>query len=141
MNTEFIILIVGFGTCIVISVFAAIFVGISLKRFIRNNSGLNNIVYNTEQMKETLAKKCDDNAIETKGILEHPSTLEFEECVEIDKTSVKKRSHSYCATVFDTAIAETDEFNNIVKALESKDKKPSLTILDLPTNVKDSSCK
>ena len=55
-----------------------------------------------------------------------------------EKKSVKKRSYSYCATKFNLDIAETDEFNNIVKALESKDEKPSLIILDSTTNIKDS---
>lgn len=56
----------------------------------------------------------------------------------IDSNTVKKHSYSYCATKFNLDIAETDEFNNIVKILESKDEKPSLIILDMPTNVKDS---
>ena len=56
----------------------------------------------------------------------------------MDENTVEKRSYSYCATKFNLDIAETDEFNNIVKALESKDEKPSLIILDSPTNVKDS---
>lgn len=56
----------------------------------------------------------------------------------MDENTVEKRSYSYCATKFNLDIAETDEFNNIVKALESKDEKPSLIILDCPTNVKDS---
>lgn len=46
--------------------------------------------------------------------------------------------YSYCATIFNLDIAETDEFNNIVKALESKDEKPSLIVLDTLTNVKES---
>lgn len=55
----------------------------------------------------------------------------------MDSNKVKKRSHSYCATTFNLDIVETDEFNDIVKALESKDEKPSLIILDSPIYVKE----
>lgn len=55
----------------------------------------------------------------------------------IDPNKVKNRSYSFCATKFNLDIVEADEFNNIVNALESKDEKPSLIVLDLPTNVKN----
>lgn len=76
MNNEFIALIAGFVTSVVVSVFASIIINLLLKHTARNNSGLNNNVYNTEQMKELLDKYCATDAIKTKGILEHPSTLE-----------------------------------------------------------------
>lgn len=64
--------------------------------------------------------------------------IETTDVTKESPTTVKKRSYSYCATKFNLDIVDTDEFNNIIKSLESKDKKPSLTVLDLPTNVKDS---
>lgn len=73
MSNENIVTIVGFVTCIVVSVLSIVLL---VKHTARNNSGLNNNVYNTEQMKELLDKYFATDAIETKGILEHPSTLE-----------------------------------------------------------------
>ena len=54
----------------------------------------------------------------------------------MNPNTIEKRDYSYCATVFNLDIAETDEFNNIIKALESKDEKPSLIVLGLPIHVK-----
>lgn len=75
MNNEFIVLIACFVTSIVVSVFAIAIV-LLLKRRTIHNSGLNNMVYDTEQMKEMFNKTCTSDAIKMKGILEHPSTLE-----------------------------------------------------------------
>lgn len=119
-------LIAGFITSIVVSVFASIIMNLLLKqkRSIRN-SGKPVVVYGQKAI-EQIAKYCVGGTINTKDLLEHPST------------KVKKRDYGYCATTFNIDIAETDEFNNIVKALESKDEKPSLIVLDTLTDVKDS---
>ena len=78
MNNEFIVSIAGFVTSIVVVLVFATIVSL-LKRRTIHNSGLNNTVYNTEQMKETFTKTCTSDAIKMKGILEHPSTLENRE--------------------------------------------------------------
>lgn len=75
MNNEFIVLIAGFVTSIVVALVFATIV-LLLKRRTIHNSGLNNMVYDTEQMKEMFTKTCTSDAIKMKGILEHPSTLE-----------------------------------------------------------------
>ena len=75
MNNEFIALIIGFGTSIVILVFATIAIVLLLKRT-THKSGLNDIVYDAEQMKESFNKYCTADAIKTKGTIEHPSTFE-----------------------------------------------------------------
>ena len=80
MNNE-IIALIGFVTSIVVSAFTIVIIILLIKRTERN-SGLNNIVYNTEQMKELLTKYYGldtiKNTIRTKGILEHPSSVQPE---------------------------------------------------------------
>lgn len=77
MNNETITLIVGFVIILInVAILAFITMYLLPKRRTKQTSGLNNNVYDTDQMKETLAKKCTSDAIKTKGILEHPFTLE-----------------------------------------------------------------
>lgn len=77
MNKENIMLIVGFVIILInVAVSAIITMYILPKHHTTYNNGLNNIVYDTKQMKETFTKNCTSDAIKTKGIIEHPSTLE-----------------------------------------------------------------
>lgn len=74
MNNEFITLIAGFITSIVVSVFASIIMNLLLKqkRTIRN-SGKPVVVYGQKAI-EQIAKYCVGGTINTKDLLEHPST-------------------------------------------------------------------
>lgn len=81
-----------------------------MKRSVRNNDGFNDIVYNAEQIKEMFAKN--------------------KKCT--DNEFIKVKDFLEHPSIL--------EFDDVVKAFETKDEKPSLTILDLPTSVKDSSC-
>ena len=72
MNTLNIALIIGFGIgAVTVAAFATTIIILLLKR--RPNNGLNNIVYNTELMKELLTRYCNDDMLKTKDILEHPN--------------------------------------------------------------------
>ena len=75
MNNELIALI-GFGIGVfIVAIFTFMTMILFLKRT-KQISGLNNNVYDADQMKETLAKKFTSDAIKMKGNLEHPFTLE-----------------------------------------------------------------
>lgn len=91
MNNEFITLIAGFIISIVVSVFASIIMNLLLKRkHTIRNSGKPVVVYGQKAI-EQIAKYCAADTINTKDLLDHPSTLKIDDAVKMVESKNEKQ--------------------------------------------------